>query len=150
MDCWANSSDPPKLLDVIIFSRVSNATMTCSGWWCMTEAIGAMHSNRDRASTQMLLVAMGFRRLNKRTVTVLELEEDDKSRNNRGNGPSAGMCSDKTGWLCNSPEMAETTSLVFSVSCEKIKLKNHSLGTYTHYHSKLLNRENKKKAKADV
>ena len=63
----------------------------------MTEAIGAMHSNRDRASTQMLLVAMGFRRLNKRTVTVLELEEDDKSRNNRGNGPSAGMCSDKTG-----------------------------------------------------
>lgn len=63
----------------------------------MAEAMGAMHSNRERASTHILLVAIGFKRLNKRAVTVLELEEDDRRRSNRGKGPRAGMCSDKTG-----------------------------------------------------
>jgi hypothetical protein len=56
-----------------------------------------MHSNLENASTQVLLLAIGFKSLSNRAVTALELLEDDKRRNNRGSGPSAGMCSDRTG-----------------------------------------------------
>lgn len=112
-DCWTNSSAP--LGDVITLSKYSRPITASSGWSRMAAATGEMHSSRDRASTQVQLLEIGFKRLSKPT-TDAELFDVDKMRNRRGSGPKAGMCSSKTGWLCSNPQMEETISFVFSVS----------------------------------
>lgn len=63
----------------------------------MADAMGATHSNLENASMQVLLIVIGFNSASNRAVTVLEPVEDDSRRSNRGSGPSAGMCSNKTG-----------------------------------------------------
>ena len=112
-DCWTNSSVP--LGELRSRSRYSRPVWTCSGWLRMATATGWMHSSRDRASTQVQLLEMGFRRFSS-PQTADGLLHWLSRRSIRGSGPSAGMCSSSTGWLCSRPQMDDTISFVLSGS----------------------------------